>query len=238
MTQPTPHSNTEHIPADTPMLRNLPATEEDLERITQRCRSHINTRALISSAGNIIPIPFADAAVDIGMLAGILNYINNAFGLSSDQIENLTSREQQIIALLIANQGAEFAGKAITKFILSKLATQQAAKISGKQAAKFVPILGQIISGTISYATLRYVGMQHLDQCRAITQRARGWQTDAEREDSEKAEREHTKTTPETTPDTENDPGILSSLCQRATNLGQEIKQVFNRQQTPPPTGN
>lgn len=160
---------------------NLPRTQEILEELTQRCRAHVNRRALYTTAGNFIPIPFADTAIDVGMLTGTLNYINEAFGLSEEEMEKLSSREQKALALLISNQGAEYAGKAVTKFLVTKMVSAQAGKVAGKQTAKYVPIIGQLVAGSISYATLRYMGMRHIAQCREIIQRARGWQTDSER---------------------------------------------------------
>lgn len=165
---------------------NLPASEERLEELTQRCRAHVNRRALYTTAGNLIPIPLADAAIDVGMLTGTLNFINETFGLSEEEMEKLSNREQKALALLISNQGAEYAGKAVTKFIVSKVVSKQAGKVAGKQAAKYVPIIGQLVAGSISYATLRYIGMKHIAQCREIIQQARGWKTDSEREAEQK----------------------------------------------------
>lgn len=165
---------------------NLPDSEELLEELTQRCRAHVNRRALYTTAGNLIPIPFADAAIDVGMLTATLNFINETFGLSEEQMEKLSNREQKALALLISNQGAEYAGKAVTKFIISKVVSKQAGKVAGKQAAKYVPIIGQLVAGSISYATLRYIGMKHIAQCREIIQQARGWKTDTEREAEQK----------------------------------------------------
>jgi len=38
-------------------------------------------------------------------------------------------------------------------------------RMTAKQAAKYVPIAGQAISAALGYATLRYLGEQHLRDC-------------------------------------------------------------------------
>ena len=230
---------------------NLPRNEEELERLTNLCRAQVNQRALYSSAGNLIPIPLADAAIDIGMLTSTLNFINETFGLSSEHMDKLSGKEQKALALIISNQGAEYAGKVVTKYLVTKIAGKQAGKIAGKQVSKYVPIIGQLVAGSISYATLRYFGMRHIAQCREIIQQARGWKTDTERKADEKqaqadakaarqaGTRREVPTEGETqSPYTGSDSakaesGLLDNLCRRAACIGRGFKQAFSRN-TPP----
>ena len=45
-------------------------------------------------------------------------------------------------------------------------------RLSTKQAAKYVPLAGQAIAATLGYATLRYLGEQHLRDCIRVVQQA------------------------------------------------------------------
>ena len=45
------------------------------------------------------------------------------------------------------------------------LARHAGVKLTAKQAAKYVPIAGQIVSAALGYAALRALGEQHIKDC-------------------------------------------------------------------------
>lgn len=159
----------------THLLPNLPLTPQDLERVAQSCRSEVKSKSLLAAGGNIIPLPGMDIAIDMTLMVSMIHSINHKFGLSDAQIGELDSSSRVFLGNFIAQTGAQFAGRMVTKLLLQSVVQKQIAKVAGKQALKFIPIVGQVVSGSISYATLRYIGMKHIKECREVVARARGW---------------------------------------------------------------
>jgi len=42
-------------------------------------------------------------------------------------------------------------------------------RLTTQQAAKYVPVAGQVVSAALTYSALRYVCEQHIQQCVAIS---------------------------------------------------------------------
>ena len=43
-------------------------------------------------------------------------------------------------------------------------------RLTTQQAAKYVPVAGQVVSAALTYSSLRYVCEQHIRQCVAISE--------------------------------------------------------------------
>ena len=61
-------------------------------------------------------------------------------------------------------------GKLITRDLVLKLTSAMGVRMTTKQAAKYVPLAGQALSATLGYATLRYLGEQHIRDCLQVVQ--------------------------------------------------------------------
>ena len=68
--------------------------------------------------------------------------------------------------------GSVLIGKLITRELVLRAAQTVGLRMTTKQAAKYVPIAGQAVAATIGYATLRYLGEQHLQDCVRVVQQA------------------------------------------------------------------
>ncbi len=45
-------------------------------------------------------------------------------------------------------------------------------RLSTKQAAKFIPLAGQIVSAVVGYAAIRYFGEEHMKDCIRVAKQA------------------------------------------------------------------
>jgi len=58
----------------------------NLEQIREECLELAKKRAYWSAGAAIVPIPFFDVVVDLGMLTQVIPYINARFGLAPEHI--------------------------------------------------------------------------------------------------------------------------------------------------------
>jgi hypothetical protein len=64
-------------------------------------------------------------------------------------------------------------GKLVTRELLVTLARHAGIRMTAKQATKYVPIAGQVVSAAIGYAALRALGELHIRDCVKVAQSVR-----------------------------------------------------------------
>ncbi|SUA55245.1 hypothetical protein [Oligella urethralis] len=154
----------------TPLDKEKLSIEElQLLRIRDECYEMVNTSSFFSGAVAAVPIPGMDIATDVSILMKLLPKINKKFGLSAEQVEALDPQLKQITLIAITKIGTSLIGKYITREAVVKSVTTAGAKIAATSTAKtgfkFVPFLGPVLSGGISYAAMRIVGRAHVNDC-------------------------------------------------------------------------
>jgi hypothetical protein len=68
--------------------------------------------------------------------------------------------------------GSVLIGKFVTRELVLRATQAVGLRLSARQAAKFVPLAGQAAAAALGYATLRYLGEQHLRDCVRVVQQA------------------------------------------------------------------
>ncbi len=150
---------------ETPML---PVNQQELDAVRQECRKLVRNRALLSAAAAIVPIPGVDIGADVAILLKILPQINEKFGMSPTQIDKLSPDLQKIILVGGVSAGTGLIGKTLTtQRIISVLQHAGLTRLAGKSASKYIPLAGSVIAAGISFAILRKVCNQHIDECYA-----------------------------------------------------------------------
>jgi hypothetical protein len=96
--------------------------------------------------------------------------ISAEFGLSVTQIEKLAPERRERIQKAATTVGALLVGRLITRDLLIGLAKHAGIRLTSKQAAKYVPIAGQMVSAALGYAALRALGEQHIKDCVRVAQ--------------------------------------------------------------------
>ncbi|UZJ79049.1 hypothetical protein [Fictibacillus sp. KU28468] len=143
----------------------IPKTIEELEAIRTECRVLVNKRASASAAAAVIPIPGVDVGADITIMMELLPAINEKFGLAPGQIEKMDATLKGKIIVLITSAGSQFAGRVVTKQMISLLLKKAGKRIAVKQVTKFVPFVGQAVAAGISFAAMKYLGNSHIEEC-------------------------------------------------------------------------
>lgn len=73
------------------------------------------------------------------MLMSILNFINQEFGLTPQQIQHLSTDKQVQLFQMITVTGSAWAGKLITKSLVLAVLKKLSIQMTAAQAAKWVP---------------------------------------------------------------------------------------------------
>lgn len=141
---------------------------EELEAIKQSCRSMVTKSSSLSAGTAVIPIPGLDIGSDVAILMRLIPKINQKFGLTPEQIENLDTESKLFVMTVISNTGSKMAGKYITKTLIMTLLSRMGVKVASKGVAKFVPFVGSAVAGGISFSAMKYMGNRHIEDCYQI----------------------------------------------------------------------
>ena len=64
----------------------------DLEMIRAECLELVKKRAYFSAGAAVIPVPFLDVVIDVGILSQLITEINARIGLSPEQVRRMTPK--------------------------------------------------------------------------------------------------------------------------------------------------
>ncbi|MDB5825932.1 MAG: hypothetical protein JWQ73_152 [Variovorax sp.] len=148
-----------------PSAIELAKGNADLIAAVQRSRRLLARKALLAAAASAVPLPGVDWAADAALLSRLVPQISAEFGLSVTQIEQLAPHKRERIQKAATAVGALLVGRLVTRDLLLRLARHAGMRLTVKQAAKYVPLAGQIISAALGYAALRALGEQHIKDC-------------------------------------------------------------------------
>ncbi len=129
------------------------------------CRKLLHRRAMVAAAASAVPVPGLDWAVDAALLARLVPAMNARFGLAPEQIDRLAPEKRHQVQKAVSMVGSALIGKFISKELVLRLAQTVGVRMGAKQAARYVPLAGQVISAAIGYSVLRYLGEEHLKDC-------------------------------------------------------------------------
>jgi len=143
-------------------------TPEQIEPLRKSCLSMLRRRASLSAAASAVPVPGIDALTDIALMVEILPKISDRFGLSHRQIQTLDPTTLTLVLKSIRSLGPSLVGKVITKSVIVSVAKAVGIRVTAKQAAKYVPVIGTVGAAVLGYTAFMYVGKRHIEQCVAV----------------------------------------------------------------------
>lgn len=150
----------------------LPKTLTELDRIRASCRTMVRRRAATSGGMSLIPIPGVDIAGDVGLLLQLIPAINQKFGLTPEQIEELDPRHKVLVYAMLKKVGSDLAGRAITKRLAVAALKKVGLRLATKQVLKYVPFAGQAAAVALSVTAMMYLGNSHIEACYEIARGA------------------------------------------------------------------
>jgi hypothetical protein len=113
-----------------------------------------------------------DIAGDVGLLLQLIPAINQKFGLTPEQIEELDPRHKVLIYAMLKKVGSDLAGRAITKQLAVAALKKVSARMATRQVLKYIPFAGQAAAVALSMTAMMYLGNSHIDACYEIARGA------------------------------------------------------------------
>ena len=150
----------------------LPRTLDELNRIRDQCKTLVTRRAGLSAGAAVLPIPGADIGADVSLLLEMIPAINRRFGLLPEQIEHLDPQVKRLIMVAVSSIGSELIGRMITRQLVLQLLQRIGIRVTTKTFAKFVPVVGQALAATISFAAMKMLGNAHVDDCYEVARKS------------------------------------------------------------------
>ena len=145
-----------------------PTPPDTLGLIAARCRKRVRQRALLAAGVAMVPVPGLDFVTDIGLLVKLLPDISQAFGLSAQQVERLAPDRRIVVYKAMSAGGSVVLGRMVTKELVLTLLKTVGVRLSAQQAAKYLPVAGQVVSAALTFSALQFVCEQHIRQCEAV----------------------------------------------------------------------
>ena len=157
----------------------VPESEQHIHEVAARCRELVRNRAIAAASVSLVPIPGLHWLADAGVLMQLIPRINQAFGLTPDQVAKLAPDRQIVVYKVVSAGGGMIFGKVVTEHVLFRMLGVAGMRFSKRELATFVPIVGRFISAGLTFATMRYVCEKHIEQCIAVCQRVKDHPQDA-----------------------------------------------------------
>ena len=148
----------------------VPGTPRQIEAVVRQCRRLVTKRALIAAGVAAVPIPGVDWITDVAVLMKLIPEINQAFGLTPEQVERLAPDRRLVVYKTISAGGGLLVGRLVTRELIIKLLKLVGVRLTTQQAAKYVPIAGQAVSAALTFSSLKFVCEQHIQQCVSVSE--------------------------------------------------------------------
>jgi len=148
-----------------PSTIELAQGDPQLIAAIRRSRRLLGRRALIAAVAGAVPLPGIDWVADAALLSRLVPQISAEFGLSVAQVDRLAPEQRDRIQKAAAAVGALLVGRVVTRELLLALTRRAGIRLTAQQAAKYVPVAGQVLSAAIGYAAVRALGELHIRDC-------------------------------------------------------------------------
>jgi len=142
-----------------------------LDAIRDDCRRLVTRRASLSAGVSVVPLPGLDVGTDIAILLKLLPQINERFGLTPEQIQGLDAETQRLVLMFVGSVGSTLVGRLVTRELVVRILMKMGVRVTTKGVVKFVPLLGQAISASISFGAMKLLGNRHIDDCYEVARR-------------------------------------------------------------------
>ena len=150
----------------------LPPASPEAQAAALRARKLLNKRAVVAAVASAVPVPGLDWAVDAALLSRVLPQISAEFGLSHEQLDLLDPKKREQVQKAVTVVGSVVIGKLVTRELALKAASGLGVRMTTRQLSKYIPLAGQVVAATLGYATVRFLGEQHIRDCMRVAHEA------------------------------------------------------------------
>lgn len=149
----------------------------NLEQARRDSEALVKKAALVSAGGSMVPIPFFDLLVDVGVLSKIMPEINANFGLPHDHVTIFDPKTKQLNWSALRQRGLEMSSYVVARTAAKGTINGFFGRIMTKQVTKFIPFGGSLVAGTLGFMMTKKIAEAHINECYQIAQRVRQQQS-------------------------------------------------------------
>jgi uncharacterized protein (DUF697 family) len=147
----------------------VPDTPAQVEAVVRHCRRLVTKRALLAAGVAVVPLPGIDWVTDVAVLVRLIPDINEAFGLTPEQIERLAPDRRVVVYKAISAGSGMLVGRLVTRELVMRALRLVGVRLTTQQAAKYVPVAGQAVSAALTFTALKFICEQHIQQCASVS---------------------------------------------------------------------
>ncbi|MFN5182056.1 MAG: GTPase [Bacteroidota bacterium] len=138
---------------------------EFLENKRTACKKYVYIAAGAAAANALNPIPGADIAVDLSVIATLFSSIRSSYGLTNEKLKSVEIALPTVAPL--ANNIVKYAAKEGAIMLLKKFIGRQAVK----QVSKYIPFVGQAVAASAGFAITTAAGVSYLNDCHEVAKK-------------------------------------------------------------------
>ena len=151
----------------------VPSTPSQIVTAARAARRLATKRAALAAGVSLLPVPGLDVLTDVGLLLHLIPQINQVFGLTPEQIEELAPHRRIAVYKAISAGTGMLVGRVVTRELVLRALQMAGLRLTTQQAAKAVPVAGQLVSAALNFGAMRYVLELHIRQCIGVARALR-----------------------------------------------------------------
>ncbi|XP_063429697.1 interferon-inducible GTPase 5-like [Mytilus trossulus] len=131
-----------------------PLTHQIIREKKKALHDRVFKIAVISAGAAAIPLPGVDVAVDFAIITYEIHFYMTEFGLDEESLMHLckkTKTKYDQITESLKHSKSLLTGKSTLRTLFMKIVKTQAAEQVGGRFAKYIPVIGSIISSCVAY---------------------------------------------------------------------------------------
>lgn len=157
-------------------VQKLTNPNVNLEQARDESLALVTKSALVSAGGAIVPIPFFDLVVDMGVLIKLMPEINEKFGLPAEHVTIFDPQTKQINWSALRKRGLEMSSFLVARTTAKRTINGFVGRIMTRQVTKFIPLGGSIVAGTLGYKMMKKLAEAHIEECYQTAKRLQNQQ--------------------------------------------------------------
>jgi GTP-binding protein EngB required for normal cell division len=137
-------------------------SKEFLDAKRAACQGYAWYAASVSAAANMVPVPGLGITVDISTVLAAMAKIRSDFNLTAARMDKFANLMPGVGPLI--NSIVSYATSEGAMLLLKRVGTSAAVA----EGAKYIPALGQVAAGAVSFAAILLVLRMYIDDCYKI----------------------------------------------------------------------
>lgn len=137
----------------------------ELDRVRDECRKLVTQRSMLSAGVSAMPLPGVDIFTDVANITTMLKKISSKFQVDHESVARMDPVVGDSLMKTAVTVGNDMIGKKITDQLVVALLKRIGIRVAAKSVARYIPIIGAVISGTVSFTAMKLIGNGFVNDC-------------------------------------------------------------------------